>query len=430
MADNPTELAKLSEGDRIINVNGVPVKSFLEALLQISSCQRNQDVLLHIERNDRVSYIDVIVRTESDKKLGAQSIGLVPFMRDVRLSMGFSTDDKVVITEGWDLDISDELKVDTATRKSILEMREQPVYKKFGTKLSSGDQIVSVNGVAVKRPDDVILAAAGSQGKATKFVFRHGTGAVTEFIEDEVIPFYDEKAESYRFGLPQQLSKKVTKVDPASEAYAAGLRENDYVFFFEPSPAKEWDSQLHPIWKSGKILYGNTWNAKLADVKTVELSVGIDHSKDALIYVHQAQGLEHFKKESFGDALSVAWGDTIRFSTGIFSVLRGLFSGDVSPKALSGGVGIGEVVYTVAAQQPFVKFLWFLAFISLNLGVMQFIPIPLLDGWHLLMLLIEKLKGSPVPPKIQEVFTYVGFFMICSLLLFSTYNDLSRMFFK
>ena len=85
---------------------------------------------------------------------------------------------------------------------------------------------------------------------------------------------------------------------------------------------------------------------------------------------------------------------------------------------------------SVAIERDLMFYLWFLAFLSVNLGVLQFVPIPLLDGWHLLIIGVEKLKGSPVPPKIQEKFLYVGLFIILGLLLMATSNDISRFFFK
>jgi regulator of sigma E protease len=84
-------------------------------------------------------------------------------------------------------------------------------------------------------------------------------------------------------------------------------------------------------------------------------------------------------------------------------------------------------MYNVASDQDFMNFLWFLGFISLNLGVLQFLPVPLLDGWHLLMLVVEKVKGAPVSMEWQIRFQYVGLFMIGSLLLLSFYNDITRL---
>ena len=86
-------------------------------------------------------------------------------------------------------------------------------------------------------------------------------------------------------------------------------------------------------------------------------------------------------------------------------------------------------MFHVASSQTFLNFLWWLGFISLNFGVFQFLPIPLLDGWHLVMILVEKLKGSPVPMRVQEAFQYAGLVIVGALLILATKNDIVRMFF-
>ena len=137
---------------------------------------------------------------------------------------------------------------------------------------------------------------------------------------------------------------------------------------------------------------------------------------------------ETFQKSNVIDALGAGWDDTKRYSMCMFATIRNLFTGSVSAKNLSGPVGIGKNIFKVASKQSFKQYLWFLAFISLNLGVMQLLPIPLLDGFHLVIVFVEKLKGSAVNAKIQEAFLYVGLAMIGSLLVYVMWNDISSFF--
>ena len=85
--------ANLQKGDRILEVNGVPVKTFIEAMLQISSCPRDQDIYLKIERHPEL----VVVKARHDKAFGASSIGLAKYVEPVSLPLGFTTEDHVVI---------------------------------------------------------------------------------------------------------------------------------------------------------------------------------------------------------------------------------------------------------------------------------------------------------------------------------------------
>jgi regulator of sigma E protease len=137
--------------------------------------------------------------------------------------------------------------------------------------------------------------------------------------------------------------------------------------------------------------------------------------------------MEEIKCAGPGEAMALAWSDLWRHSTAVFVILKGLFSRSVSLKTMSGPLGIGHLMTTVAVQEPLMYYLWFLALLSLNLGVLQFVPIPLLDGWHLVLVGIEKLRGVPVPLKVQEAFQYVGLFIILGLLVLVTRNDLLRM---
>src|SRR5205823_13853061 len=131
-----------------------------------------------------------------------------------------------------------------------------------------------------------------------------------------------------------------------------------------------------------------------------------------------------------GDALGTAWDDTGRYTVCMFVTLRNLVTGNVNFKNLAGPVGIGQSIFGVASEHSFKEYLWWLAFISLNLGVFQLLPIPLLDGFHLVMVGVEKIKGSAVSAKVQEKFMYAGLAIIGSLLVFVMWADISRLFGK
>ena len=74
--------------------------------------------------------------------------------------------------------------------------------------------------------------------------------------------------------------------------------------------------------------------------------------------------------------------------------------------------------------------LWFGAMISINLGVMNLLPIPMLDGGHLLFYLIEAIIGRPINVKVQEIAFRIGFAILISLMIFTTINDIVNLVFK
>ena len=104
-----------------------------------------------------------------------------------------------------------------------------------------------------------------------------------------------------------------------------------------------------------------------------------------------------------------------------------LVSGNLSPKNLSGPITIAKVAGDTA-RSGWDNFIRFVAILSIMLGVMNLMPIPVLDGGHIVFILIEVVKGSPVSEQIQLVGYKAGFAMLISLMVFATFNDLMRPF--
>ena len=102
-----------------------------------------------------------------------------------------------------------------------------------------------------------------------------------------------------------------------------------------------------------------------------------------------------------------------------------IFKGDRSSDELGGPIRIAELSSDFWEKGVY-STLWFMVLISLNLGLINLFPIPLLDGGHLLFNAIEVIKGSPVDKKFMHLFNSFGFFVLISLMLFATYNDISR----
>jgi regulator of sigma E protease len=102
-----------------------------------------------------------------------------------------------------------------------------------------------------------------------------------------------------------------------------------------------------------------------------------------------------------------------------------LITGDVSVKNLSGPIAIAQGAGD-SAGYGFVYFLGFLALISINLGIINLLPLPVLDGGHLLYYLIELLTGKPVPEKIQEAGFKFGALALLALMSIALFNDFSR----
>jgi regulator of sigma E protease len=126
------------------------------------------------------------------------------------------------------------------------------------------------------------------------------------------------------------------------------------------------------------------------------------------------------------DALLMSLQKTWDISVFSFDMIGKLITGDVSMKNLSGPIGIAQGAGS-SAGYGFVYFLSFIALFSINLGIFNLLPLPVLDGGHLLYYLIELLTGKPVPEKVQELGFKIGAFALFSLMAMALLNDLSRL---
>lgn len=126
------------------------------------------------------------------------------------------------------------------------------------------------------------------------------------------------------------------------------------------------------------------------------------------------------------NALKFAVVDTYRVTAQTLSYLVQMITGDRSPDGLSGFIGIANVAGQVA-EQGIVALIWLSAMLSISLGLINLFPIPMLDGGHIVFYILEIIRGKPLPEKAQEIAFKIGFGIVAFLILFSTWQDLTRL---
>jgi regulator of sigma E protease len=127
--------------------------------------------------------------------------------------------------------------------------------------------------------------------------------------------------------------------------------------------------------------------------------------------------------ESVAKAAERTW----EVSTFTLKMLGKMIVGEVSLKNLSGPITIADYAGQ-SAQMGWLAYVSFLALISISLGVLNLMPVPLLDGGHLMYYVAEIVKGSPVSDRVMEVGQQVGMVLLFSLMAFALYNDINRLF--
>jgi regulator of sigma E protease len=125
---------------------------------------------------------------------------------------------------------------------------------------------------------------------------------------------------------------------------------------------------------------------------------------------------------ALGAAFSATWRNTAQ----TFSMLGKMVTGETSTRNLSSVIGIAAVA-NATAHMGLSWFLQFLAVISLSLAILNILPIPILDGGHLLYYLVELIKGSPVSEQAMIVGQYIGMALLFGLMGLAFYNDIQRM---
>jgi regulator of sigma E protease len=244
-------------------------------------------------------------------------------------------------------------------------------------------------------------------------------------------------------GIAYQINTTVADVKTKSPAWEMGLRKNDVVLAcrFMKLGKKNDDPPQPDSWVE---LKPNAWAEVFAycqveDVKKLILRLERDNQEITV----RAQPDESWplvsrglllqpemrlvKADNVGEALSMGWGRTWDFVTGIYGNLRALATGQVSTDLMSGPIAVAEAAYTVA-DEDFYQYALFLGIISINLAIVNFLPIPVLDGGHMVFLIYEKLMSRPASRQVRIATTYLGLALIFSLMAFVIYLDLKKKF--
>ena len=242
----------------------------------------------------------------------------------------------------------------------------------------------------------------------------------------------------YMAGMPM-LTPRVGSLLEDSPALKAGLQEGDVIEAIDGQPIELWDELSQAIEKSG----GRALQLSIRrDGRQMAVSVTPQTapSKNLLgepvqafkIGISPAAG-EHgqiVKRYSPAVALWKGLEDTAKWSKLTLLGMGVLLKSPIERrKDIGGPLLIGKLAGDFA-QAGLLSFVLLMAMISVNLGVLNLLPVPILDGGHLLFLLIEAVKGSPVSVRMMEIAQQIGLVLLLSLMAFVFYNDITRLFIK
>ncbi len=130
------------------------------------------------------------------------------------------------------------------------------------------------------------------------------------------------------------------------------------------------------------------------------------------------------------EAISMGYRRTVGFIAQTYVTLARLLKGLIGPDNLMGPLGIITLSYRIVDQQPMVYYAYFLGLISATIAVVNFLPLPPFDGGLIVLMLIEKIKGSALTERTQGFVAYAGWAFVLALLVYVTFNDIVRSFFN
>jgi regulator of sigma E protease len=217
-------------------------------------------------------------------------------------------------------------------------------------------------------------------------------------------------------------------------AERAGLQEGDQILSANSLTVASWGSLVERVRASPDktVALEVKRGASLLVIVVTPQSV-IESGKTvgkigAAPKVDQAAWQAMFNEVSYGPAESLSRAVKKTWDTAIISLkmLGKMVTGEVSMKNLSGPVTIADYAGQ-SAHLGLVAYLGFLALISISLGVLNLLPVPLLDGGHLLYYVAEMIKGSPVSEQTWEIGQKIGIAFLGTLMVFAIYNDINRL---
>ncbi len=245
-------------------------------------------------------------------------------------------------------------------------------------------------------------------------------------------------------GIAYEVDNKVAAVTPDGPAAKAGIKVGDVVdqaAFLRPSDESLRQNGLEEIAKdlpeespsidlaSGEFTWPYLINRLQVALPDTRVELTLSSGQPVILepvraehWFNPGRGFvfndEEFQQRatSLGDAMRLGSRETLAALTVCFRTVQRLLDNQVSPKALSGPIGIAKMAYYSAAEGSG-RLMIFLAFLSANLAVLNFLPIPVLDGGHMVFLAYEGITGRPPSERVQLSLTYLGLLLLLGLMV-------------
>jgi regulator of sigma E protease len=294
--------------------------------------------------------------------------------------------------------------------------------------IPSGARIVSINGRPVSSWNEVTDRIANAPEPEVRIRLDNGETVVLPIHQDAL----EQRLKAAQALQPFRIAV-IGQVLPSRPAERAGLEAGDTILALNGRAVEQWYDVLEALQENTgqplSMTVGRPSGRRSVTVKPdVEEVVGLDGKPQKVGRIGIAVKLDT-RSEPLGpgEALVEGWNATMSASTQIVRTVRGLFSGRISRREVGGPIMIGQLAGE-SARMGLDPFLAFMALISINLAILNLLPVPVLDGGQFLFLLAEAVIRRPLPLKLRERLTAVGMVLIVLLMGLAFSNDIRRLF--
>jgi regulator of sigma E protease len=295
-------------------------------------------------------------------------------------------------------------------------------------KLEKGDRIVRIDGAEIRSWQDLKDAIEPAIGKEIRIEFDRGGKANTVTLR----PAYNDTGKG-KIGIGPLPTKTFAAV-PEGSQFHGRIQAGDQLLSVEGLVGEvSIQNVLGYAFKDGKASV-HVEVSRAGQTVPLDLEAGVQPDCDFAVLGIEGKGGKPYldfsriyRKRSFGESVKDGVYEPWNIGVLTFQLLYKLFAAEESPRGLAGPVGIFDVSYRSASLGSG-NLLWLLALITVNLGIFNLLPIPVLDGGHVVLLAVEKLRGKPPSEKFIAIFQYAGLVFLLALIVFVTYNDITRIF--
>jgi regulator of sigma E protease len=300
------------------------------------------------------------------------------------------------------------------------------------TGIQSGDLIVHYDTVENPTWDQVAIRSVLNLNHNIAFSYMHDGQRVDTklFVEAKGGP---DNFSLDRVGLipkMQNVPVKVDALEPNMPASRAGLKPGDAIVTIDGLHLHSVPALLAYLQdQAGKpaSMIVNRSGQMIPIQITPELAEVGDGTKDYRLGFHPVQPPVKVERLPFGKAVVASWEYNKKGSMLIVEVLKRMFTRQVSVRSLSGPIGIGQQIHEAAAMPGWMPLIGLMAYISLNLGIFNLLPIPILDGGMILFLIVESIMRRDLNQQLKERVYQVAFVCILVFAAMVIFNDISKL---